>query len=219
MRSRGHLLALALVVAAAAPGCKAKGASSAPAAAAAPSPGRFAGVAKKKTTTEAAGRFCEKSYPAKGEGSVQYEPAPTRPLPVAGESSPPEGPAPAGAWTWVNVWATWCTPCLDEMALLGRWRKGLSSAGTPLQLELLSVDQTEASDALAKTIRSGLPGPARWLRSAEDLEPFMKKLGVDAGAALPVHALVDPAGALRCVRVGAIHDRDYGAVKALLAGG
>ena len=47
----------------------------------------------------------------------------------------------------------------------------------------------------------------------------MKKLGVDAGAALPVHALVDPAGALRCVRVGAIHDRDYGAVKALLAGG
>ncbi len=189
-----------------------------------PSPGRFAAVAKKpaaaatKGAAEAAGRFCEKTYPATGPGSRTYTAAPVRTLPVA-----PEGQADAkraaAAWTWVNVWATWCAPCIDEMALLGRWSKGLQTAGTPLHLELLSVDAPDAADALAKVIKMGLPGRTSWIKSPEDVEPFMKALGVDAGAALPVHALVDPTGALRCVRVGAIHDRDYGAVKALLAGG
>ena len=108
---------------------------------------------------------------------------------------------------------------MDEMALLGRWRGGMASASAPFDLELLSVDTVDAADALARTIAKGLPGPVRWLRSADDLAPFMTSLGIDAGAALPVHALVDPSGALRCVRVGAIHDRDYGAVKALLTGG
>ena len=200
-------------------GCKTEAASvDAAPAATTPPPGRFAGVAK-KTATQAAGRFCEKTYPSVGPTSRQYAPAPTRPLPVSSETAPPSGAKAEGAWTWVNVWATWCTPCLDEMALLGRWQKGLKTAGTPIELKLLSVDQTAAADALAKVIKDGLPGDASWLRADEDLEPFMKGLGVDAGAALPVHALVDPAGALRCVRVGAIHDRDYGAVKALLAGG
>jgi hypothetical protein len=34
---------------------------------------------------------------------------------------------------------------------------------------------------------------------------------------IPVHALVDASGWLRCVRVGAIHEQDYAAVKGLLA--
>lgn len=206
---------------AASAGCKADTdgkASTSAGAAATPPPGRFAGVAK-KPAVPAAGRFCEKSYPSTGPDSRPYKPAPTRPLPVRGEAAPPAGPPAAGAWTWVNVWATWCAPCIDEMALLGRWRQGLKSAGTPIELELLSVDQTDSADALARVIGTGLPGPAKWLRSADDLDPFMASLGVAAGAALPVHALVDPAGSLRCVRVGAIHDRDYGAVKSLLAGG
>jgi hypothetical protein len=34
-----------------------------------------------------------------------------------------------------------------------------------------------------------------------------------------VHALVDPTGALRCVRVGSIHEQDYGAARDLISGG
>ena len=26
----------------------------------------------------------------------------------------------ASAWTWLNLWATWCTPCVEEMDLLRR---------------------------------------------------------------------------------------------------
>lgn len=228
MRSEGVTVALsvALVMAFVGIACKADapGASS-PAPASTPAAGRFAAVPKKvvkgKAAAEAAKRFCEKSYPAKGKGRRVYTPAPGRPLPGAVPAPAPAPTAPTAPrpWTWVNVWATWCAPCMEEMALLGRWRQGMASAAAPFDLELLSVDTVDAQAALAQTIAKGLPGPVRWLRSSDDLAPFMSSLGVAAEAALPVHALVDPSGALRCVRVGAIHDRDYGAVKALLTGG
>ncbi len=223
MRSEGVTVALTVAFAMAFVGiaCKADapGAPSPPTAAT----GRYAAVAKKvvtgKAAADAAKRFCEKTYPAAGDGRRVYAPAPGRPLPVTAPAAVEEAPAAAGRWTWVNVWATWCAPCMDEMALLGRWREGMAAASAPFDLELLSVDTTDAAGPLGQTIAKGLPGPVRWLRSADDLAPFMTGLGVAAGAALPVHALVDPSGALRCVRVGAIHDRDYGAVKALLTGG
>jgi hypothetical protein len=39
---------------------------------------------------------------------------------------------------------------------------------------------------------------------------------VGADASIPIHALVDPSGALRCVRVGSIHAQDYGAARELM---
>ena len=29
----------------------------------------------------------------------------------------------------VNLWATWCKPCIEEMDLLGRWGKSLAAEG------------------------------------------------------------------------------------------
>jgi hypothetical protein len=102
------------------------------------------------------------------------------------------------------------------MELLGRWRDGLSRDGVPVSFELLSVDDVDAADALAAARAKGLPGAVRWLRSQDDLPPLLDALGVDRGAAIPIHALVDPAGWLRCVRVGAIHEQDWAAVKTFL---
>jgi len=103
------------------------------------------------------------------------------------------------------------------MGLLARWTEGLRREGRRIELDLLTVDAPEAEAALRRIVDKGLPGPVRWLRSPDDLGPFLDGLGVARDAALPIHALVDPAGLLRCVRVGAIHERDYGVVKALLA--
>jgi hypothetical protein len=105
------------------------------------------------------------------------------------------------------------------MALLGTWRTALAKDGVPLELTLLSVDAPENEAALRAAAARGLPGEAPWLRAPADLDPFLATLGVEAGAALPIHALIDKDDQLRCVRVGAIHDRDYGAVRALLSGG
>ncbi|HEX9053233.1 MAG TPA: hypothetical protein VF841_22075, partial [Anaeromyxobacter sp.] len=158
--------------------------------------------------------FCERTYPPGGEGARRWIAPPSRPLPGPGAPDPDLA---GGAWRWVNLWATWCAPCVEEMELLGRWREGLSRDGVPVAFELWSVDDGDAADALRAARARGLPGAVRWLRSQEDLPPLLDALGVDRGAAIPVHALVDPAGWLRCVRVGALHEQDWAAVRTFLA--
>ncbi len=173
-----------------------------------PAPSRFAAV--KKSAAPSASAFCEKSYPATGEGARAYLPPATRPFGAPGR--------PAAGWRWVNVWATWCQPCVEEMGVLTRWRDALEGEGLPVTMELVSIDDDSAESALKAWREKKLPGAISWLRSEADLGPFLDGLGVERGAAIPIHALVDPTGALRCVRVGAIHEANYGQVRDVLAG-
>jgi thiol-disulfide isomerase/thioredoxin len=178
--------------------------------ASAPPPERFAGV--KKTAAGSSASFCERSYPANGEQSRRYVAPGLRPLPGGAQA-----PEPRKGWIWLNLWATWCAPCIEEMALLRRWRDGFSREGLPVAFELLSIDGESEGKALSAWRARDLPGPIRWIRSEEELKPLLASLGVGADASIPIHALVDPSGHLRCVRVGAIHEQDYGSAKELLA--
>ena len=171
-------------------------------------PSRFAGVATKVSKQTA--QFCDHSYPA-GVDHL-YRPAPTRPL--TGADASPSGKG----WRWVNAWATWCTPCVEEMGLLTRWRDALKEDGLDVSFELLSIDVTDAEPELRRWTQKSLPGKVQWLRAEEDFGPWLDALGVERDAAVPIHVLVDPKGQVRCVRVGAVHAQDYGAVRSLLTG-
>ncbi|MCB9546966.1 MAG: hypothetical protein H6706_14090 [Myxococcales bacterium] len=160
--------------------------------------------------------FCEKTWPAAGPEARPFAWPPLRPLPGREVAEAPEA---AGQWRWVNLWATWCVPCVAEMGLLGRWTTALGKDGTPVALELLSIDAPTEAEALQARLAKGLPGKVRWLREEADLGPFLESLGISAKDAIPIHALVDPAGNLRCVRVGAIGGQDYAAVKGIVTGG
>ncbi len=190
-------------------GCRDEGAGKAPRAQ--PS-SRFDSVQAERP---AAANFCERAYPAQGEEAKPFHAPPLRPLPAGVKAQPTEG----AGWRWLNLWATWCEPCKEELPLLARWRDAMAREGTPFELELLSVDEPQEGAKLAAFAARGLPGRLSWLASASALEPFLvNELGVGSDAALPIHALIDPAGRLRCVRVGAVHESDYGAVRALLGG-
>ncbi len=180
-------------------------------------PERFAGVRKGVASPATAqGTFCDKSYPAGGERARRYSAPPQRPLPGSTDTGDSAGSS-SGAWTWVNLWATWCAPCIEELEVLGRWRDGFSRDALHVRFELVSIDaDPEREKDLVAWRSKRLPGPIRWLRSDKDLEPLLDSLGVERDAMIPVHALVDPSGWLRCVRIGAIHEQDYAAVKALL---
>lgn len=186
--------------------CKEDAASSGPA------PGRFAAV-KSGGAAKAKASFCEATYPASGPGARRWSAPPERPLPVKRAS---EASAAAGAWTWVNLWASWCGPCVEEMPLLDRWTETLGKEGIPVRIEAWSIDEEEAE--LRSALQRRIPGEVRWLAGPEHLAPFLESLGVREDSAIPIHALVDPAGLIRCVRVGAVGGEAYGAIKAILAG-
>lgn len=174
-----------------------------------PPPSRFASV--KKSTQANALAFCDKSYPASGDASKRFVPPAVRAF--------GEAPARAGGWTWVNVWATWCKPCVEEMGVLNRWSEAIAREGLPLTFELLSIDDASAQPELEAWRKKNLPGTISWIRSEEDFGPFLDGLSVERSEAIPIHVLVDPKGMVRCVRVGAIHEQNYGAVRDLIAHG
>ena len=153
------------------------------------------------------------SFPA-GEGGRLFTAPSEKPIPGG-----PAAKTSAGGWKWINLWATWCHPCIEEIGLLGKWQSSLAKDGVPIDLELYSVDDDEAA-LTAWLKKSNMPGSVRWLKGgATDLPAVLESLGVDKTAGVPVHALVDGNGKLRCVRTGSVHDEDYGAIKAILLGG
>lgn len=131
-----------------------------------------------------------------------------------------EGPIETGggAWTWLNLWAGYCGPCKQEIPLLLGWKGELAKAKTPIHLAFVSLDDDERQ---AKKFLDGQPKDG--LRSSFLLAEgkaratFLKDLGLKDPPELPVHVLVDPAGAIRCVIQGAIEAGDFAEVSAIVA--
>jgi thiol-disulfide isomerase/thioredoxin len=173
-------------------------------------PSRFAGVTRPTVDPNAA-KFCEKTWEA-GKGPQVGLPA-LRALP--GEAAPVA--VAAKGWRWVNVWATWCGPCVEEMGLLANWHAALEKDGLPVTFELLSVDEPDAEEKLKTWLKRDLAGQVKWVKSKDDVGPWFESIGASADAPIPIHALIAPDGRLRCTRVGAIHAQDYGSVKSLVS--
>lgn len=152
--------------------------------------------------------FCEMIY---DPGQRPFTAPAERPIP--GAKPVPSEP---GRWTYLNLWATWCKPCLEEMGLFARWKEALAKDGLPINLELWSIDAAADQGALAARVATGLPGEPRWVESEEAFGKLLETLGLDKTAAIPIHVLIDGQKNVRCVRVGSIHPEDYAQVKAMV---
>lgn len=135
-------------------------------------------------------------------------------LPPLDTPEPPDGPG----WRWVNVWATWCGPCVAEMPMLATWRDKLVAKGVEVELLFLSVDDTRAKVTRFEAEHPEAKGGVLIRDTTKDLEPWLPKVGLDSGVVLPVNLFADPSNQLRCIRTGAVADHDYPSVEALLAG-
>jgi thiol-disulfide isomerase/thioredoxin len=167
----------------------------------APLPSRVESVAARKSE-ESAADFCDVA-PA-------GERAPTFLLPdVTGT------PVEARGARWLNVWATWCPPCIEELPRLASFVAELARAGSPVTLQLLSVD---ASASVVDSFAAQHPEVHGTLRISDvsALEPWLASLGLDKGATLPVHVFVSASGKVLCARTGAVRDSDLPAIKKLL---
>ena len=182
-----------------------------------PPPQRSQAVARKNVPADEAikkaeAKFCEVVFPDSGEGVRVHQTLKTRGALPDGKKHKPVF---SGKTRWVNFWATWCGPCVDEIPLLKQWDASLKKDGLSLSVELWSADDDEK--ALARWLKSDLAKDTdvRWLAQGTLLRA-MESFGVEKNTPIPLHAIIDKNNNVRCVRVGAVHARDYPAVKALI---
>ena len=155
---------------------------------------------KKKATVES---FCDVYAAPKA--------APAFILPALAEPAEPSGVR----WQWLNVWATWCKPCVAEMPSLLRWHEQLVRAGKPVNLVFLSVDESAEKIAAYRKEHPTTPETLR-VEDPDDLGPWVASLGLDENAAIPIHAFVAD-DKLVCVRTGALGPNHFDTLSDLLS--
>lgn len=128
------------------------------------------------------------------------------------------GPVPSSngaTYRWVNVWASWCKPCIEELPLLTQTFSSWRERGQAVALTLLSVDADAQSADEFLSSRPGLPTSARF-QDASAAPAWLTELGLGAGTSIPVHLVLDAQDKLRCVRAGSISGRDLEQFQKLL---
>jgi thiol-disulfide isomerase/thioredoxin len=155
--------------------------------------------------------FCDRQHPGAA--------APLLNLPalIDVSSEKPARISTRGRWTWINIWATFCLPCLREMDTLAAWRERLADSGTPADLVFVSVDEgmDEVGRYLAKNPKISRM-PSYLATDHPALEAAIKPLGLGSLDSIPMHILAAPDGTVRCVRAGALNSDDYPLVKGLM---
>jgi len=142
------------------------------------------------------GPLCDREFDEKTAGRIS--------LPSS-DSIRAGPPVDANAWTWVNVWAVWCKPCKEEMPLLSSWAASVRKRGGALKVLFLSVDDDERQlSRFMKSAGKAIDGDFRWVRDEAARVGFYRALGTVDSPTLPIHALFDPKGRLRCVRIGSV---------------
>ncbi len=126
-------------------------------------------------------------------------------------------PAAAAGWTWVNVWATWCKPCLSEMPMIQEWAKRLAAAQPGFEQRFLSVDNKPTDLSSFMVLHPEFPKSPR-LADVTKLSPWLESIGLDASATLPLHLFLKPDQTIACVRNGAVGENDYDAILAVTQG-
>lgn len=168
-----------------------------------PAPSRVVAIAADPSTRKKPEEFCDAFAPA--AKATRFVPPPLA------TGALPSGKKPR----WINLWATWCRPCIEEMPLLLRWQADLGKEGLAYDLQFLSVDADDASIDAFRKKQPGTPTTAR-LASTEALPDLLTSIGLDQNAPIPIQIFLDESDRVRCVRTGAIGDRDLDVVRDVL---
>lgn len=102
----------------------------------------------------------------------------------------------------LNVWATWCAPCREEMPILLNLRTALREKG--FELLLLSADDFDLMDTKVRPMLKEFGVDfLTFIKNDDDDEAFINGLDPDWEGALPTSFLYDAKGTLVETMVGA----------------
>jgi peroxiredoxin len=115
-----------------------------------------------------------------------------------------------GKVTLINFWATWCTPCVEEMPMLSRLQQ--SYAGRGVQIVGIALDDPQKAGDFA----AQLDIDYRVLVGTTDAILVGRQFGNRAGM-LPYSVLLDSDGIVRWAYLGALDKQELEAqIQALL---
>jgi thiol-disulfide isomerase/thioredoxin len=164
--------------------------------------GRYDTAAAKPKKAASIDELCDVAQPAGAGPTLAWPPL--------------TGAAPAGGRPrWINLWATWCKPCVAEIPMLRGFRQTLAAEGVAFDLAFVSVDEDDATLARYRADHADAPEGPR-LTELEDLPDLLTSIGLDREAPIPVHVFVGADDKIRCVRAGSLRERDLAAVRTLL---
>lgn len=123
------------------------------------------------------------------EAAREPEPEPVEPwVDVDAESLGPALRAHESRYLLVNVWSTWCEPCVEEMPQLVRTAGEYEDRG--LALVLISADAPSQRDAAHDfLVEQGAPMPS-WFKTGGD-DAFIRALHEPWSGGLPATLLLD----------------------------
>jgi thiol-disulfide isomerase/thioredoxin len=154
-----------------------------------------------------------------------HKPAPATPTKAAGvprspappRSAPAPTPAdlaavltairePGASAVLVNLWATWCDPCREEMPEVVRFYRGHRAEG--LRLLLVSADDPDSAREVARFLgQVGATGARAFIKTGDDMA-FINGLDARWSGALPASFLFDGNGRERHFWPGQVTYRD-----------
>jgi len=101
----------------------------------------------------------------------------------------------------LNFWATWCTPCVEEMPMLSRLQQDYGQRG----VRIVGVALDDAEKAREFALELALEYPV--LVGLTDVMLVGRRYGNSAGM-LPYSVLVDASGTIRWTHLGALKRED-----------
>jgi len=123
--------------------------------------------------------------------------------------------APGARAVLVNLWATWCDPCREEMPDLIRFFRAHRAEG--LRLVLVSADDPDSRKDVARFLAAaGATGAQAFIKTGDDMA-FINGLDVRWSGALPASFLYDGRGAERQFWPGRVTLPDLEAALAQIA--
>jgi thiol-disulfide isomerase/thioredoxin len=98
----------------------------------------------------------------------------------------------SGKLRLINVWATWCAPCiieLPELALVQRYY-----GNRPFELVTISADQTDKADNVLRMLKDKHLPVQNFLFNADDKYKMIEAIDPQWSGALPYTLLIEPGG-------------------------
>jgi len=98
--------------------------------------------------------------------------------------------------TVINLWATWCKPCVKELPHFEQARAQFKDK--PVRFRYISLDfASDKSARLDPFIKKKLPGAHVWLLDETDYNTWIEKFDITWGGAIPVTLFLNNAKKFR----------------------